>query len=443
MFTNRQLMTLLLPLFFEQFLSIFVGMADTVMVSSLGDAVVSGVSLVDMLCNVLITLLAALATGGAVVASQLLGAKRQDDACRVSNQLIMVTVGVAMMIAVFLLTLSQPLLNLLYSAVEPDVMRNAVLYLQITAISYPFIGLYNSGAALARAMNRSNVTLKMSIIANVINIAGNAFCIHGLHMGVEGAAIPTLISRVVSAVGMTMFLRNRDLQLHIVPKAWKPDGKMIREILHIGVPNGCENALFQLGRVLVVRVITGFGTVQIAANAVANTLDSIGCLPAQAINLGVVPVIGQCVGANDYWQVRHYSKKLISWAYLSMIVFDSLTILTLPWTLQLFNVTQETRELAKILICIHNGAAMFLWPLAFTLPNVLRAASDVKYTMVVSIASMAIFRIVFSYVLGVGLGWGAIGVWCAMLLDWLCRIAFFLWRYCGSKWESKARIQRN
>ncbi len=440
MYTNKQLLRLILPLLIEQTLSIFVGMADTVMVSSLGDAAISGVSLVDMICNVLITLFAALATGGAVVSSQLMGANRRQDACRVANQLVLVVLGVSLVITVPMILFRGQVFGLIFGGVEQDVWNNAMTYMWITALSYPFIALYNAGAALYRSMNRSGMTMMVSVLVNIINVGGNALCIFGLKMGVAGVAIPTLLSRMVGAICMLALLRNPHLQIHLLPGAWKPDMKMMKEILHIGVPSGVENSLFQLGRVLVVQVIALFGTVQTAANAVANTLDSVGCLPGQTINLAIITVVGHCVGAGDIKQARHYTKKLILWAYAATALLNVPLLLCLRNILPLFNASREALDLAYILIMIHDGMAVFMWPAAFTLPNALRAASDVRYTMIVSLASMALFRIVFSYILGVGFGLGAIGVWIAMVLDWACRIVMYVGRYRSGKWEAKARL---
>lgn len=440
MYTNKQLLRLLLPLLVEQTLSIFVGMADTVMVSSLGDAAISGVSLVDMICNVLITLFAALSTGGAVVASQLLGVGRRNDACRVANQLVLVVLGVSVMITVPMIAFREQLFGLLFGGVDQAVWTNAMTYMWITALSYPFVALYNGAAALYRSMNRSGMTMAISVLVNIINVGGNALCVFGLKMGVEGVAIPTLVSRVVGATCMLALLRNTHLQVHLLHGAWKPDLRMMKEILHIGVPNGVENSLFQLGRVLVVQVVALFGTVQTAANAVANTLDSVGCLTGSTMNIAIITVVGHCIGAGDVQQARYYTRKLLLWTYIATACVNSTMLLFLKQILPLFSASQEALELAYILIMIHNGMAILMWPAAFTLPNALRAASDVKYTMVVSLASMVLFRIVFSYILGVGLGWGAIGVWVAMVIDWACRIICYVWRYRSGRWESKARL---
>ena len=404
MYTNKQLARLLLPLLIEQTLSIFVGMADTVMVSSLGDAAISGVSLVDMFCNVLISMFAALATGGAVVSAQLLGANRRYDACRVSNQLMMAVLGISLAIMIPMIAFRAQLFGVLFGGVDQDVWNNAMTYLWITALSYPFIALYNAGAALYRSMNRSGMTMIVSVLVNIVNVGGNALCIFGLGMGVEGVAIPTLASRAVGAVCMLTLLRDSRLQIHLLHGAWKPDLAMMKEILHIGVPSGIENSLFQLGRVLVVQVIALFGTVQTAANAVANTLDTVGCLPGQTINLAIITVVGHCIGAADFKQARHYTRKLLLWAYVATACVNLPLLLFLKQILPIFNASPEALDLAYKLVMIHDGMAMLMWPAAFTLPNALRAASDVKYTMIVALASMALFRIVFSYILGVGLG---------------------------------------
>ena len=440
MYTNKQLARLLLPLLIEQTLSIFVGMADTVMVSSLGDAAISGVSLVDMFCNVLISMFAALATGGAVVSAQLLGANRRYDACRVSNQLMMAVLGISLAIMIPMIAFRAQLFGVLFGGVDQDVWNNAMTYLWITALSYPFIALYNAGAALYRSMNRSGMTMIVSVLVNIVNVGGNALCIFGLGMGVEGVAIPTLASRAVGAVCMLTLLRDSRLQIHLLHGAWKPDLAMMKEILHIGVPSGIENSLFQLGRVLVVQVIALFGTVQTAANAVANTLDTVGCLPGQTINLAIITVVGHCIGAADFKQARLYTRKLLRWAYVATACVNLPLLLFLKQILPIFNASPEALDLAYKLVMIHDGMAMLMWPAAFTLPNALRAASDVKYTMIVALASMALFRIVFSYILGVGLGWGAVGVWVAMVIDWVCRIVFYVGRYRSGKWEAKARI---
>lgn len=436
-FTKKELKKLIIPLIIEQMLAITVGMADTIMVSSVGEAAVSGVSLVDMINILIINIFAALATGGAVVASQLIGARERERACLSANQLLFVTFVISSAVMMMSILLREQLLRLLFGVIEQDVMKCALTYFWISAISFPFIALYNSCAALFRAMGNSRVSMITSFITNIINVVGNAICIYALHMGVAGVAIPTLAARAAGAVIMLVLITDSRREVYAGLKGFRIDFGMIRRILYIGIPSGLENSLFQLGRVLVVSIIATFGTVQIAANAVANNLDSLGTIPGQAMSLAMITVVGRCVGARDYEQAKYYIRKLIKNAYVVTIVMNASVILSMPLVLPVYNLSEETLRLAAILVLIHDGCAMLFWPVAFTLPNALRAANDVKFTMIVSIASMWIFRIVFSYILGKLLGWGAIGVWISMIMDWICRLSFFITRYRSGRWQTK------
>lgn len=435
MFTDGQLKRLIIPLILEQLLAITVGMADTMMVSRVGEAAVSGVSLVDMINVLLINIFAALATGGAVVTSQFIGKRRQDLACRSVNQLYLVSAAVSVSIMLIAIFARNGILRILFGRIDPDVMHYAVVYLILSAFSYPFIALYNSGAAIFRSMGNSKITMYISFVMNLVNIIGNAVLIFGFQMGVAGAAISTLVSRMLACVIVTVLLLNPEKELRLLPNEFLPDWGLIRKILYIGIPSSLENSLFQLGRVLVVSIITYFGTVQIAANAIANNLDGMGILPGQAVGLAMITVVGQCAGAGDFEQARHYAKKLIKLTYVIMAVMIVCIFLALPWILSIYNVSPEAVQLARQLIWIHNGSAMLIWPLSFVLPNVLRAASDVRYTMAVSIFSMFAFRILFSYLLGYYGGMGALGVWIAMVMDWIFRAVLFTVRFCGVKWQ--------
>ena len=436
MFTNAQLKKLIFPLVMEQLLAITVGMADTMMVSQVGDAAVSGVSLVDMINVLLINIFAALATGGAVVTSQFLGKKRRDLACRSVNQLYIVSGVASLAIMALTLIFRSSLLHLLFGSIEPDVMENALIYLILSALSYPFLAIYNSGAAIFRSMGNSKITMLISMLMNAVNIIGNAILIFGCGLGAAGAAIASLISRMLACVIITVLLLNQQKELHFLPHSWRPEWNLIKKILYIGIPSSLENSLFQLGRVLVVSIITYFGTVQITANAIANNLDSMGILPGQAVSLAMITVVGQCVGAGDFEQAKKYTVKLLKITYAIMAVLITCLLILQPWILSLYKVTDEARDLAKTLIYIHNLCALVLWPLSFVLPNALRAANDVKYTMAVSIFSMCAFRVLFSYILGYQMGMGAIGVWIAMVLDWVFRVSMFVVRFLGNKWQT-------
>ena len=435
MFSNQDLRRLIVPLVIEQVLSIAVGMIDVMMISAAGEAAVSGVSLVDMIAVVLINIFAALATGGAVVASQYMGARDTRNACAAAQQLVLASAMISLVITGLALAFQEPLLRLCFGAIEDDVMASALTYFTITALSYPFLAVYNACAALFRSMGNSRVSMVTSLWMNLINIGGNALLLYVFHMGVAGVALATLVSRIVAAAIMLVLILQDRHAIHL-PRTWRirPDRAMIGRILRIGVPNGIENGIFQLGRVAVVSIIAGFGTMQIAANAVANTLDSLGCIPGQAMNLAMITVVGQCVGAGDYTQARRYTGKLMALTYAAGAVVNAAILLCLSPLLGLYQLSDETRQLAATLVWIHDGCAILMWPAAFTLPNALRAAGDVRFPMVVSIFSMAVFRIVFSLILGQGLQWGAVGVWVAMVLDWVFRILFFVVRYARGRW---------
>ena len=435
LFSKKDLRKLIIPLVFEQALAITVGMADTMMVSSVGEAAVSGVSLVDMINLLIFSVLSALATGGAVVTSQNIGARKREEACRSAKQLLYIVIAISFVIAAAVILAKRPLLRLFFGSIENDVMENAIIYLLISAVSFPFLAVYNACAALFRSMGNAQITLKVSILINIINVVGNAVCIFGLHMGVAGVAVPSLISRAVGGIVLYILLRNPENMVHFAKEKFHVEWDVIKKILYIGIPSGIENGIFQLGRVLVVSIISGFGTIQIAANGVANNLDSMGCIIGQAISLAMITVIGQCVGAQDEKQIRYYTKKLLLIAYTATAVLNTIILLCLNPILSLYGLSSETTRLAYILVMIHDGYAIFMWPAAFVLPNMLRACNDVKFTMIVSIFSMFTFRIGFSYLIGVQMGMGAIGVWIAMIIDWVFRILFFVGRYISGRWK--------
>ena len=436
LFSQKDLLRLVGPLLIEQFLAVTVGMADTMMVSRCGEAAISGVSLVDMINNLIIVLFAALATGGAVVVSQYLGAKEQEKANASAGQLILLSAILGTVVAAVCILFARPMISACYGSIDADVLDAGVLYLKITALSYPFLALYNAGAALFRSMGNSKISMQISVLMNIINIVGNAVCIFGLKMGVDGVAWPSVVSRVIAAV---LILGRCYQKGHVltVPRTVKLDTGMAKRILGIGVPSAFENSLFEAGRILVVSMISTFGTVQIAANAVANNLDGMGVIPGKAISLAMITVVGRCIGAGDHEQAIYYTRKLLLWAYLTMSLSNGAILLFVKPLVGIYELSGATMELAILLVQIHAGCALFLWPTSFVLPNALRAANDVKFTMVVSILSMAFWRLGFSYLICVRMGLGAVGVWIAMVVDWVCRVTCFAARFHSGAWKTK------
>ena len=436
LFTNKDLKKLIIPLIIEQLLTVTVGLADSIMISSVGEAAVSGVSLVDSIMILLINMFSALATGGAVVAGQYLGQKKHVMACKTADQLILFISALAAVIMAGIYAMRGFILHGVFGAIEPAVMHSAEVYLLIVTVSIPFLAVYNGCAALFRTMGNSKTAMQMSLFMNAVNIIGNAVLIYGVGMGVEGAAIPTLASRVIAAAVILVLLKNRNQAVHISRNFnFKFKGFLVGRILKIGVPNGVENSMFQLGKILVLSLVAGFGTASITANAVSNMVAMFEIIPGMAVGLAVLTVVSRCVGANDYEAARYYTKKLLKIAYASLIVFNLFIVAMLPVIIRAYHLSPETAAITRKILLYHTLCCVTIWPVSFTLPNTLRASNDVKYTMVTAIISMWIFRIFFSFVLGKWLGWGVFGVWVAMTLDWAVRAVLFLIRYIKGKWQ--------
>ena len=441
LFSNKDLKKLIGPLVVEQLLIIMVGFFDTVMVASVGEAAVSAVSLVDGINILLINIFSALGTGGAVVAAQFIGQGAVDKAKHSAKQLILITAIISLVIMAIVIFFNAALLHLIFGNVEVEVMKNAEIYFLFSAMSYPFIALYNSGAALFRAIGNSKISMINSAVMNIINIILNAIFIFGLNWGVFGAVLATLIARTVACCVILKTLSHKDLDICIDDYLhWNFDFTYIKKILQIGIPSGLENGMFQFGKILVQSLIATFGTYSIAANAVSNNLAQMQIIPGMAMSLAMVTVIGQCVGADDYKQAKYYVKKLMKITYISMAVLIGVLVIATPTILTFYSLSSKTTDLAYQCIFLHAIIGATIWPLSFTFPNVLRAANDAKFTMIVSAASMLIFRLCFSYILGRYMNLGLLGVWIAMFIDWIVRCIFFVWRYRSGKWMNRRLV---
>ncbi len=435
MFSNKQLGRLILPLLVEQLLVMLVGMADTIMVSAAGEAAISGVSIVNDVNNLIIAILTAIAGGGSVIVTQYLGNQDRENTKLSASQLITISFLISLVFGILCVIFHTAILKLLYSSVDADVMESAKVYFWITALSFPFLGVYNSSAALYRSMNRTSITMRVSILMNIINVVGNFICVYMWHMGAAGVAWPTLISRIVAAIVMFSLCFIQDAPISVNWKdilEWKQD--IVSKILSIAIPNGIENGLFQLGKVLVSTFVATYGTVQIAANGVTNSLGVLCYTTEMAMQLAVVTVVGQCVGANDYEQARYYIKRMVIMAEIMAIVNNILLFVLSPLGLDLYTLQPETISITETILGMECLAVAVFHALAFVLPTCLRAAGDAKYTMYVGVISMFAARVVGAYVLGTVMGLGVVGTRIAMYIDWIVRIIFFVYRYKSGKW---------
>jgi putative MATE family efflux protein len=386
-------------------------------------------------------LFTALSTGGAIVAGQYLGLKEHGSASHAGKQLIIASFAFSVIVMAACLILNQQLLSLIFGRVDPNVMESASIYFYLTALSYPFIAVFSSCAALFRSMGNSKAPMVNALIMNVANIIGNAIFIFGFGMSVFGAALSTLISRVIVTALMLRMLRRADMPICVPSYGIRDiDFTMIKRILKVGVPNGIENSMFQIGKIVVTSLVAVQGTTAIAANAVANSVALIQIVPGAAVGLAILSVVSRCVGAGEYEQARYYTKYLMKQAYRYMSVLSIAILVFIKPILGIYQLSDDTFNLALQVMMIHSITAILVWPLSFALPNAIRAAGDVKYTMIVSMVSMWLFRTLLSYLFVYGFGWGLIGVWVAMLVDSAFRGILFAGRWKSGKWMNKSVI---
>ena len=436
-FSNQQLKEMIVPLFFEQLLIMLVGMADTLVVSYAGEAAVSGVSLVNQFNTIFIYLFTALASGGAVVISQYIGRNQKDAAGASASQLLLFSTGFSMIVAGIVLAGNEWILRLMFGKVEESVMEACVTYLRISTYSYPALAIYNAGAAVYRSLGRTDVTMYLSVASNIINVIGNLIGIFVLHAGVAGVAYPSLIARIFSAIVITaLCFRRKNGVFYRGKWIFRWDSAAMRQILNIAVPNGLENGVFQLVKVALSSIVALFGTYQIAANGVAQSIWSLAALAGVAMGPVFITVIGQCMGNGDVDAAEHYFKRLTRITLLISSAWNLLIFLLTPFFMKFYALQPETKRLVIWLVLIHNVFNAAAYPFSGALSNGLRAAGDVKFTMYVSVISTIAVRLLLSWLLGIVLKMGVIGIAIAMVCDWSIRAVIFFWRQKSEKWKT-------
>lgn len=437
MFSNEKLKKMIVPLLLEQLLVMFVGLADTLVISYAGEAAVSGVSLVNQFNTIFIYLFTALASGGAVVISQYIGRHERDHAGEAASQLLMFSAFFSALIAVTVLIGNEAMLRLLFGKVEESVMDACIVYLKISAYSYPALAIYNAGAAVYRSVGKTNVTMYISVASNAINVIGNVVGVFVLKAGVAGVAWPSFIARVFSAVAITVLCFQKKNEVVYRGQwifGWKVG--LMRSILNVAVPNGIENGIFQLVKVALSSIVALFGTCQIAANGVAQSIWSLAALAGVAMGPVFITVIGQCMGKGNTEGAEYYFRKLTKVTLLISTVWNLLIFLLTPVFLHFYSLTPETKQLVLLLVLIHNVFNAVAYPFSGALSNGLRAAGDVKFTMYVSVVSTIAVRLILSWLLGIVLQMGVIGIALAMVFDWVIRAVLFAWREKTGRWKN-------
>lgn len=435
MFSNKALRDMIVPLFIEQFLLMFVGIADTFLVSFSSEADVSGVSLVTSFNTVLIFLFTALASGGAVIISQYIGSSQEKTASRTAGQLLMISTVLSVGMMVLIVVFRQPLLRLLFGKIESEVMAACNIYLLITTFSLPALAVYDAGAALCRSIGKTNVTMYISIAANVVNVVGNCVGVFALKMGAAGVAYPSLISRVLSAAAVTVYCFSRKNSVRYrMADVFCWDGGLLKKIMGIALPNGVENGVHQLVKVALSSMVALFSTYQIAANGVAQSIWSLAAIMGLAMTPVYTTVIGQCMGAGDVAAANLYFRKLNRITLVLSILWNALIFAITPLIVRYSAISPEAKDLVIWLVLINNIFNGLAYPFAGSLGSGLRAAGDVRFTMIVSITLTVAARLLFSALFGLWLGWGVIGVAIGMSMDLVFRGVIFIWRYRSQKW---------
>lgn len=435
LYTNTDLRKLLLPIIVEQLLSSLMGTADTMMVSNIGSAAISAVSLVDSINILVIQALAALAAGGAILCAQYLGSHNQKEANQAARQVLFVMVFLSTALSAFCLIFRDPLLGLIFGKVEADVMSNSKIYFFLTLLSFPFIGLYDAGASIMRSQNNSRNPMLISVISNFLNIGGNAILIFVFGLGVKGAALSTLVSRIFCAVVVILQLRNDQVPICITNYfSIRPDWTLIKKILFIGIPSGIENSMFQFGKLAIQSTVSTLGTVAIAAQAMTNILENLNGIAAIGIGIGLMTVVGQCLGAGRQDEAVYYVKKL-SWLAEAVVITSCLLvfILTKPITI-LAGMEPASAGLCLSMITFITIVKPISWVMSFIPGYGMRAAGDVKFSMITSCCTMWLCRVSLCIYLCRVWGFGPIAVWIGMFSDWTLRAIIFGIRFHSGKW---------
>lgn len=441
MFSNHDLKLLLVPLIIEQFLNSLIGMADTMMVSNIGGAAISAVSLVDSINNLVIQIFSAMAVGGTIVCSQYLGREDNEGCNQAARQVLLSMFTISMSITLLGIIARRPLLSLVFGQVEPDVMDNSLVYFLITVLSYPFLALFSAGGAFYRAGGNSKFPMKISVISNIINVIGNAIFIFGLHMGVAGAALATLISRVFCAVMVLCFLHKprQPIVLNQYLKI-RPQFSMISKILSIGIPAGIENGMFQFGKLMIQSTVSTLGTVAIAAQGMTNILESVNGVVGAGIGMGLMTVVGQCMGAGRKEEAKYYIVKLTGLAEIAIIISCLFAFaITKPVTI-LGNMDPESANLCFDMMIWITLVKPLVWVLSFVPAYGMRAAGDVKFSMIVAVCTMWLCRVSLCIYLCRVWGFGPMAVWIGMFADWTIRGIIFTARFISGKWAEKVVI---
>lgn len=442
LFSNKALVALLIPIVVEQLLNSFMGMIDTMMVSNVGSEALSGVSLVDSVNNLIVQLFSAMATGAAIVCSHYVGMRDKEGANNAAKQVVISVGVIALVITVFGIIFKRQILGIIFGQIEPGVMENAVIYFFFTALSYPFLALFSAGSAIFRSCGNSRYPMTVSVISNVINIIGNYILIFTFDMGVTGAAIATLISRIFCMVAVYVALAKprQDIVVNDYMNI-RPDWSLIKTILAIGIPSGIENSMFQFGKLAIQSTVSTMGTAVIAAQAMTNILESLNGIFGLGVGMCLMTVVGQCMGAGRKEEARYYIIKLCIIAEVGITISCLLVYAMLRPVTVIAGMESTSAALCIEMMTAITIVKPLIWTGSFVPAYGLRAAGDVRFSMTTSIITMWGCRVALCIFLVKTYNMGPMAVWYGMFADWALRSVIFFSRFLSGKWMKKEVIK--
>ncbi|MDD4080604.1 MAG: MATE family efflux transporter [Eubacteriales bacterium] len=435
LFSSRQIRRLLIPLIFEQFMIVLVGLVDTMLLSRVSESALAAFSLVDNLNLLLMQVFMAVGAGGSIIAAQYIGKRDRQGAEGAANQTAIMVVSISLFIGAIAIIFNKGILSLVYPAVSPEIMGYARQYFLLCALSYPAYALYNGGIGLLYAQGLSKLSMATSVVMNVAKIALNYLFIVVLHMDVQGAGLSTIISRAIGAAMVVLFLRDIHIPIHFSrPFVIRFDRDIARRILTVALPSGLENVFFLTSKVVIAIIIAGYSSTMIAVNAAANTISTYISIPANAINLATITIVSQCVGAGRPQEAKDAARRLLLLTTASLVVMGLLVILLIDPIVGMLHLSPEATAITREIIIIYSCVSFVFWAPAFGLPNSLRAAGDNRFVMFAASFTVVFLRVAFSFILGTSLGLQVRGIWYAMYLDWIGRSILFIWRFRSDRW---------
>jgi len=435
---NKALQKLIVPLVIEQAVIAIAGLVNTVLATQMGESVVSGVALAWEFNLLIGNFLIAFSVGGTVVISRFLARDQMKEARQTSKLLYVIMAALSLILTSSVLLLRQPLLRFFFGSISSEITKNALILLIYYMLSSPLMAIHYAGAAAFRAAGNTGVPMLLTVIANALFTAGGAVLVLGFNYSIHGLGISLIFSRVLLA-GFTIFLQSvQDCPVRLL---WKErhhlELKVLGQILGIGIPTGLESSFFQLGRMFTVSYIALFGVVHITANILANTVATgFALIPGNAMVLAMITVAGRSAGEKDPVQTKRYTKKLIVFTMLLHALTNLIILSSLPWIISVYRLSANTAHIFSLMLILSALPEIFIWPVSFVLPSTLRAVGESRYTLFVSAFSMLICRIAGGYMLSVICGLGALGIWIAMLCDWMLRAICFSIRFTQGKWKA-------